>query len=53
MIKLFVFWVLVVGFCLILGVGVTGLFGDKIYNKANDIKDIYTKEEKEKEVNEQ
>lgn len=50
---MFVFWILVVGFCLILGIGVAGLFGDKIYNKANDIKDIYTKEEKEKEVNEQ
>lgn len=44
-----VFWILVIVVCIGVGFGVAALFGNKIYDKANDIKDIYIKKEEEKE----
>lgn len=47
-----VFWILVIAVCIGVGFGVAALFGNKIYDKANDIKDIYTKEEEKEEEKE-
>lgn len=48
---MYVFWFLAVCVLLAIGFGVSALFGEKIYDKANDVKDIYVKE-KEKEEDE-
>ena len=47
------FYILILIACIIFGFAVSGRFGDKLYNKAEDVKDIYTKEEKGEEKDEQ
>lgn len=38
--------------CIVVGFAISGRFGDKLYDKTGDVKDIYTKEE-EGEVNDE
>ena len=49
MIKLFVFWFLVLCICVLVGFGIAYLFGDKIFDKVNEVKNVYLEEEKEEE----
>lgn len=46
---MFVFWFLVLCVCVLVGFGIAYLFGDKIFDKVNEVKNVYLEEEKEEE----
>ena len=50
--NMFGFYILILLGCVVVGMTVAGRFGDKLHDKAEDIKNIYTTEEGE-ETNEQ
>ena len=50
---MFGFYILILLGCVVVGMAVAGRFGDKLHDKAEDIKNIYTTEEKGEETDEQ
>lgn len=47
------FYILILLACIVVGFVISGRFGDKLYDKTGDVKDIYTKDEKGEENDEQ
>ena len=52
-ISLFGFYILLLLGCVVVGFAVAGRFGDKLHDKAEDVKNIYINEEKGEENDEQ
>ena len=50
---MFGFYILILLACVVVGFVVAGRFGDTLHDKAEDVKNIYTAEEKGEETDEQ